>query len=88
MSDFRTVQEYMQYQEETAIPKLRWLQVNELAIKYPNDQDLGDCVKALLNKEAEELSHYELNGLAQILEYANDILDMEDYINDILEDNE
>ena len=51
-------------------------------------RDLGDCVKALLNREAEELSHYELNGLALILEYANDIIDMEDYINDILEDNE
>ena len=50
--------------------------------------DLGDCVRALLNGEAEELNHYERNGLAQILEYANDILDMEDYINDILEDNE
>ena len=51
-------------------------------------RDLGECVEALLNKEAEELSHYELNGLALILEYANDIIDMEDYINDILEDNE
>jgi hypothetical protein len=51
-------------------------------------RDLGDCVKALLNREAEELNHYELNGLALILEYANDIIDMEDYINDILEDNE
>ena len=51
-------------------------------------RDLQDCVKALLNREAEELSHYELNGLALILEYANDIIDMEDYINDILVDNE
>ena len=30
MSDFRTVQDYMEYQEETAIPKLRWLQVKTL----------------------------------------------------------
>ncbi len=30
MSDFRTIQEYMQHQEETAIPKLRWLQVKTL----------------------------------------------------------
>ena len=50
--------------------------------------DLGDCVKALLNNEVEDLNHYELNGLAQILEYANDIIDMEDYINDILDGNE
>ena len=50
--------------------------------------DLGDCVRALLNNEAEDLSHYESNGLARILEYANDIIDMEDYINDILDGNE
>ena len=50
--------------------------------------DLGDCVKALLNNEVEDLNHYELNGLAQILEYANDIIDMKDYINDILDGNE
>ena len=49
MSDFRTVQEYMQYQEETALPKLRWLQVNELAIKYPNDQEFGAKVRELVN---------------------------------------
>ncbi len=50
MNDFRTVQEYMQYQEETAIPKLRWLQVTELAKKYGNDQELGAKVRELTNK--------------------------------------
>ena len=50
MSDFRTVQEYMQYQEETAIPKLRWLQVTELAKKYSNDQEVGAEVRKLINK--------------------------------------
>ncbi len=50
MSDFRTIQEYTQYQEETAIPKLRWLQVTELAKKYGNDQELGAKVRELTNK--------------------------------------
>ena len=50
MSDFRTVQEYMRFQEETALPKLRWLQVNELAIKYSNDQEFGAEVKKLIKK--------------------------------------
>ncbi len=50
MSDFRTVQEYMQYQEETAIPKLRWLQVTELANKYSNDQEFGEEVRKLIKK--------------------------------------
>ena len=51
-------------------------------------RDLGDCVSALMRNEAEDLNHYELDGLARILEYANDIVDMEDYINEILDGNE
>lgn len=50
MNDFRTVQEYMQFQEETALPKLRWLQVKELAIKYSNDQEFGAEVRKLIKK--------------------------------------
>ncbi len=50
MNDFRTVQEYMQFQEETALPKLRWLQVNELAIKYSNDQEFGAEIRKLTKK--------------------------------------
>ncbi len=50
MSDFRTVQDYMQFQEETAIPKLRWLQVTELAKRYGNDQEFGAEVRKLTNK--------------------------------------
>ena len=50
MSDFRTVQDYMQFQEETAIPKLRWLQVTELANKYGNDQEFGAKVRELTKK--------------------------------------
>ena len=48
---FRTVQEYLQYQEETAIPKLRWLQVRELRKKYPNDADFGHEVAKLIMKD-------------------------------------
>ena len=48
MSDFRTVQEFMQYQEETAIPKLRWWQVQSLADTYSNDQELGAKVRELI----------------------------------------
>ena len=50
MSDFRTVQEYLTHQEETAIPKLRWLQVTELAKKYSNDQEFGAEVRKLIKK--------------------------------------
>jgi hypothetical protein len=32
------------------ITKLRWLQVNELAIKYSNDQEFGAEVRKLTKK--------------------------------------
>jgi hypothetical protein len=32
------------------ITKLRWLQVNELAIKYSNDQEFGAEVRKLIKK--------------------------------------
>ena len=38
------------YPDSETISKLRWLQVNELAIKYPNDQDLGAEVRKLIKK--------------------------------------
>jgi len=50
MNDFRTIQEFQQHQEETAIPKLRWWQVQALAEKFPNNQDLGAEVRKLVNK--------------------------------------
>ncbi len=37
-------------QDYETITKLRWLQVNELAIKYPNDQDFGAEVRKLIKK--------------------------------------
>ena len=44
MSDFVTTQEYLKFQQETAIPKLRWWQVQALADTYSNDQELGSEV--------------------------------------------
>ncbi len=37
-------------QDVETITKLRWLQVNELAIKYSNDQEFGANVRKLINK--------------------------------------
>ena len=51
MSDFRTIQEFLQHQEETAIPKLRWLQVKTMVEQYPNDADLGAKVRQLYNRD-------------------------------------
>ena len=33
-----------------SIAQLRWLQVTELKIKYPNDQEFGAKVRELVNK--------------------------------------
>ena len=49
MSDHQTIREYLEYQEKTAIPKLRWLQVKTLKEQYPNDADLGAKVRELVN---------------------------------------
>ena len=51
MRDFRTIQEFLQHQEETAIKKLRWLQVKTLVEQYPNDADLGGKVRQLYNND-------------------------------------
>ena len=32
------------------ITKLRWLQVNELALKYSNDQEFGAEIRKLIKK--------------------------------------
>ena len=36
--------------EYDTITKIRWLQVNELAIKYSNDQEFGAEVRKLIKK--------------------------------------
>ncbi len=51
MSDFRTIEEFQRHQEETAIPKLRWWQVQALAEKFPNNQEFGTEVRKLINKK-------------------------------------
>ncbi len=38
-----------------SIEKVRWLQVRELAKKYPNDADLGTQVRQLIAKTPETL---------------------------------
>ena len=48
--NYKKMEEELVYHEENVIPKLRWLQVNELAIKYPNDQEFGAQVRKLINK--------------------------------------
>ena len=47
--------------------------------------DLKDCVYALNDiASQEDLSHYEIRGLKGILEYARDIVEMEELIEEII----
>ncbi len=50
-------------------------------------RDLEDCVDALYNEE-KIVGQYERNGLQIILDLAKDIVSNEDYINEILDNNE
>ena len=48
------------HREETwrSIAQVRWLQVKELKHKYPNDADLGEKVRELVNKTPSNNENY------------------------------
>jgi len=48
MSDFRTVEEYINHVNETSIPKLRWLQIKTLCDQFPNNAEFGERVRQLI----------------------------------------
>ena len=50
-------------------------------------RDLGDCVDALNNREIDELSSYEVTGLRDLLDSAQEIIYMEEYIKEVIENN-
>ncbi len=50
-------------------------------------RDLGDCVDALNNREVDELSSYEVTGLRDLLDSAQEIVYMEEYIKEVIENN-
>ena len=47
--------------------------------------DLRDCVEAINNGETQDLSSYEIRGLANLLEYCEQIMDDKSYIESIIE---
>ena len=51
-------------------------------------RDLRDCVNAIRNGETDELNDYEVEGLQEILELAQEIIDEEEYIKEIIESYE
>ena len=51
-------------------------------------RDLRECLNAIRNGETDELSDYEVEGLQEILFLAQEIMDDQDFIKEILEDYE
>ena len=50
-------------------------------------KDMYDCLEALDNGEAEDLSNYEIAGLKNLLDYAKQIVELEDEIESLVEYN-
>ena len=48
-------------------------------------RDLRDCVNAIRNGETDELNEYEVQGLRRIIDMSNDIVDMEEFLTEIIE---
>ena len=51
-------------------------------------RDLADCVNAIRRGEIHELNNYELNGLENILDLDEEIVEDKDFIKEIIEDYE
>ena len=47
--------------------------------------DLRDCLNAIHNGETDDLSSYEIDGLKSIMRMANDLVEMEDDIIELLD---
>ncbi len=48
-------------------------------------RDLQDCLNAINRGEINDLNDYEQEGLRDILEMCNEIIDMEEFINETLD---
>ena len=48
-------------------------------------RDLQDCINAINRGETDELNDYEVEGLRDILNMSNEIIDMEEFIKEILD---
>ena len=51
-------------------------------------RDLQDCINAINKGETDELNDYEVEGLRDILEMSNEIIDMKEFIKEIIDSYE
>ena len=50
--------------------------------------DLRDCLSAIHRGETDDLSSYEISGLKNIMAMANELVEMEDDINELIDNLE
>ena len=61
---------------------------NQSYCRFENtSKDMLDCLKALDDGQAEDLSNYEIEGLKNLLSYAKDIVELEEEIESLVEMN-
>mgnify|MGYP003138847148 CR=1 FL=1 len=61
---------------------------NQSYCRFENtSKDMLDCLRALDNGQAEDLSNYEIEGLKNLLSYAKDIVELEEEIESLVEMN-
>ena len=51
-------------------------------------RDLQDCINAINRGETDELNDYEVEGLRDILNMSNEIIDMKEFIKEIIDSYE
>ena len=51
-------------------------------------RDLQDCINAINRGETDELNDYEVEGRRDILEMSNEIIDMKEFIKEIIDSYE
>jgi hypothetical protein len=61
---------------------------NQSYCRFENtSKDMLDCLRALDEGKAEDLSNYEIEGLKNLLSYAKDIVELEEEIESLVEMN-
>jgi len=61
---------------------------NQSYCRFENtSKDMLDCLRALENGQAEDLTTYEIAGLINLLSYAKDIVELEEEIESLVEMN-
>lgn len=51
MSNNKELNHWREVGKENLTAAIRWLQIKELKLKFPNDQDFGEKVRQIINED-------------------------------------